>query len=224
MRPGRLSRKVTVPLPGEAARAEILGVHLRRVPLASQHDRELACEAVAKITAGGSVGGWVGAGGAVDGGGGVWVDNRLSKGGRQSQRLANAAFVSWGSLPTWKRTALTLLPMPLLPPPPATPPPFPHSAAAHHSAPRCPPPSRHPALPPPSQASAAPSWPTSSTRPRSSLCAPAATPWACQSSWRRCSARGGCAVRAAFGCRIAHAVWRAVWAVCRCHVVAAWAV
>ena len=57
MRPGRLSRKVTVPLPGEAARAEILGVHLRRVPLASQHDRELACEAVAKITAGGSVGG-----------------------------------------------------------------------------------------------------------------------------------------------------------------------
>ncbi|PSC74189.1 ATP-dependent zinc metalloprotease [Micractinium conductrix] len=52
LRPGRLSRKVTVPLPDEEARAAILGVHLRRVPLASQHDRELACEAIAKITAG----------------------------------------------------------------------------------------------------------------------------------------------------------------------------
>ena len=44
--------QVTVPLPDEEARAAILGVHLRRVPLASQHDRELACEAIAKITAG----------------------------------------------------------------------------------------------------------------------------------------------------------------------------
>lgn len=52
MRPGRLSRKVVVPLPDEEARASILGVHLRRVPLASQHDRDLACEAVAKITSG----------------------------------------------------------------------------------------------------------------------------------------------------------------------------
>ena len=49
--------QVVVPLPDEAGRTQILGVHLRRVPLASQHDRELACEAVAKITAGGSVGG-----------------------------------------------------------------------------------------------------------------------------------------------------------------------
>lgn len=52
MRPGRLSRKVVVPLPDEDSRAAILGVHLRRVPLASKHDRDLACEAVAKITAG----------------------------------------------------------------------------------------------------------------------------------------------------------------------------
>ncbi|PRW60944.1 ATP-dependent zinc metalloprotease [Chlorella sorokiniana] len=52
LRPGRLSRKVVVPLPDEEARAAILAVHLRRVPLASQHDRDLACEAVAKITAG----------------------------------------------------------------------------------------------------------------------------------------------------------------------------
>lgn len=51
--------QVTVPLPDESARAAILGVHLRRVPLASQHERELACEAVAKITSGGLVGLWV---------------------------------------------------------------------------------------------------------------------------------------------------------------------
>jgi len=44
--------QVVVPLPDEEARAAILAVHLRRVPLASQHDRDLACEAVAKITAG----------------------------------------------------------------------------------------------------------------------------------------------------------------------------
>ena len=43
---------MVVPLPDEDARAAILGVHLRRVPLASQHERDLACEAVAKITAG----------------------------------------------------------------------------------------------------------------------------------------------------------------------------
>lgn len=49
--------QVVVPLPGEEARAAILGVHLRKVPLASQHERELACEAVAKITAGEGDGG-----------------------------------------------------------------------------------------------------------------------------------------------------------------------
>lgn len=52
LRPGRLSRKVAVPLPDEAARAAILGVHLRTVPVATQHDRDLNCEAVAKITSG----------------------------------------------------------------------------------------------------------------------------------------------------------------------------
>ncbi|KAL4852738.1 putative inactive ATP-dependent zinc metalloprotease FTSHI 3 [Chlorella vulgaris] len=52
MRPGRLSRKVVVPLPDEAARQAIVGVHLARVPLGSRHERELACEAVAKITSG----------------------------------------------------------------------------------------------------------------------------------------------------------------------------
>lgn len=66
MRPGRLSRKVVVPLPDESARAAILGVHLRRVPLATQHDRDLACEAVAKITAGA----WAG-----------WEDGRRGSGG-----------------------------------------------------------------------------------------------------------------------------------------------
>lgn len=50
--PAPPSRQVVVPLPDEEARAAILGVHLRRVPLASQHDRDLACEAVGKITAG----------------------------------------------------------------------------------------------------------------------------------------------------------------------------
>jgi hypothetical protein len=33
LRPGRISRRVTVPLPDEAGRAAILGVHLRRVDL-----------------------------------------------------------------------------------------------------------------------------------------------------------------------------------------------
>lgn len=50
--------QVVVPLPDEVSRAAILGVHLRRVPLASKHDRDLACEAVAKITAGMCGVGW----------------------------------------------------------------------------------------------------------------------------------------------------------------------
>ena len=88
MRPGRLSRKVRwrhggrrVPMlpaawhlqhtfvqrlhPVHASHMVNVSVlasathPLRRVPLASQHERELACEAVAKITSGGLVGLWV---------------------------------------------------------------------------------------------------------------------------------------------------------------------
>lgn len=51
-RPGRLSRRVVVPLPDERGRAEILGVHLRVVPLAPELDKATACRALAKITGG----------------------------------------------------------------------------------------------------------------------------------------------------------------------------
>jgi cell division protease FtsH len=51
-RPGRLSRRVVVPLPDERGRADILQVHLRVVPLAPELDRASACRALAKITGG----------------------------------------------------------------------------------------------------------------------------------------------------------------------------
>ena len=51
-RPGRLSRRVTVPLPDERGRAEILGVHMRGIPLALGVDKAAACASLAKITAG----------------------------------------------------------------------------------------------------------------------------------------------------------------------------
>ena len=41
-----------VPLPDERGRAEILGVHLRVVPLAPELDKAGACRALAKITGG----------------------------------------------------------------------------------------------------------------------------------------------------------------------------
>ncbi|CAL5223140.1 g5605 [Coccomyxa viridis] len=51
-RPGRLSRRVVVPLPDERGRADILAVHMRVVPLAPELDRSSACRALAKITGG----------------------------------------------------------------------------------------------------------------------------------------------------------------------------
>ncbi|GAB4813160.1 hypothetical protein N2152v2_000206 [Parachlorella kessleri] len=50
VRPGRLSRKVVVPLPDEAGRADILRVHIRGVPLAE--DPDATCATLAKATAG----------------------------------------------------------------------------------------------------------------------------------------------------------------------------
>merc|ERR1719199_365304 len=48
-RPGRLSRKVNVPLPSEQGRAAILRVHLRKVPIVDLHG---AASSVARISAG----------------------------------------------------------------------------------------------------------------------------------------------------------------------------
>jgi cell division protease FtsH len=52
VRPGRLSRRVVVPLPDERGRADILAVHLRGVPLAPELDRGSVCRALAKLTGG----------------------------------------------------------------------------------------------------------------------------------------------------------------------------
>ena len=52
MRPGRLSRKVIVPLPDEGGRAQILAVHLRHTPMASMDAKRHACAMVAKLTSG----------------------------------------------------------------------------------------------------------------------------------------------------------------------------
>lgn len=51
-RPGRLSRRVEVPLPDEAARAAILGVHLRGTPLQPGSDRRALCAVLARLTGG----------------------------------------------------------------------------------------------------------------------------------------------------------------------------
>ena len=51
-RPGRLSRRVAVPLPDEPARAAILGVHLRGTPLAPGSDRRALCNVLARLTGG----------------------------------------------------------------------------------------------------------------------------------------------------------------------------
>lgn len=49
LRPGRLTRRVTVPLPDEEGRRDILRVHLRRVPLQGVMLEE-AAETLARIT------------------------------------------------------------------------------------------------------------------------------------------------------------------------------
>jgi cell division protease FtsH len=51
-RPGRLSRKVIVPLPDLQGRAEILGVHLRNIPMASPSEKQNAAVQIARITRG----------------------------------------------------------------------------------------------------------------------------------------------------------------------------
>ena len=49
-RPGRLSRKVVVPLPDEGGRADILGVHLRPTPMLSAADKDFCRQQIARIT------------------------------------------------------------------------------------------------------------------------------------------------------------------------------
>ncbi|EFJ51432.1 hypothetical protein VOLCADRAFT_87717 [Volvox carteri f. nagariensis] len=52
LRPGRISRKVVVPLPDVTGRAQILAVHLRGVPLEPGLEPATACAAVAAVTEG----------------------------------------------------------------------------------------------------------------------------------------------------------------------------
>uniref|UniRef100_A0A1D2A7X9 AAA+ ATPase domain-containing protein n=1 Tax=Auxenochlorella protothecoides TaxID=3075 RepID=A0A1D2A7X9_AUXPR len=53
LRPGRLSRKITVPLPDATGRAAILAVHLRTVKLAGSPEMQSAmCRAIARLTPG----------------------------------------------------------------------------------------------------------------------------------------------------------------------------
>lgn len=49
-RPGRLSRRVVVPLPDEAGRADILAVHLRNTPMLSDADKEFCRRQIARIS------------------------------------------------------------------------------------------------------------------------------------------------------------------------------
>lgn len=51
-RPGRLSRRVIVPLPDEVGREKITAVHLRNTPMASAAAKQQACVLVAKLSAG----------------------------------------------------------------------------------------------------------------------------------------------------------------------------
>ena len=50
-RPGRLSRRVIVPLPDEAGRADIMAVHLRNTPMASAESKVLLQLALSQIKA-----------------------------------------------------------------------------------------------------------------------------------------------------------------------------
>mmetsp|Transcript_32713 Transcript_32713/g.83586 ORF Transcript_32713/g.83586 Transcript_32713/m.83586 type:complete len:614 (+) Transcript_32713:291-2132(+) len=52
LRPGRLSRKVVVPVPDEAGRQAILGIHLRNVPFDKNEDVAVAIAKTARISAG----------------------------------------------------------------------------------------------------------------------------------------------------------------------------
>jgi len=52
LRPGRINRKVVVPLPDESGRRDILGVHLRSVPMESMDEKAEACDRMARVTSG----------------------------------------------------------------------------------------------------------------------------------------------------------------------------
>ncbi len=47
-----LGAQVTVPLPSEVGRREILRVHLRQTPMVSLEDKQEACERIARVTGG----------------------------------------------------------------------------------------------------------------------------------------------------------------------------
>lgn len=49
-RPGRLSRRVVVPLPDETGRADILAVHLRNTPMLSEADKEFCTRQIARVS------------------------------------------------------------------------------------------------------------------------------------------------------------------------------
>lgn len=52
LRPGRISRRIVVPLPDESGRQSILRVHLRGVPMESEAAKDLAVEHLSAITPG----------------------------------------------------------------------------------------------------------------------------------------------------------------------------
>jgi len=52
LRPGRLSRKVVVPLPDEIGRQAILNVHLREVPFDKEQDKDEAVAVIARLSNG----------------------------------------------------------------------------------------------------------------------------------------------------------------------------
>lgn len=52
LRPGRLTRKISVPLPDAAGRAAILAVHLREVPMKSVEEKIDACGFIGRLSAG----------------------------------------------------------------------------------------------------------------------------------------------------------------------------
>eukprot|EP00210_Caulerpa_lentillifera_P006801 g6500.t1 len=52
LRPGRLTRKIKIPLPDTGGRAAILAVHLRDVPMETLQDKIDACNFIAKISIG----------------------------------------------------------------------------------------------------------------------------------------------------------------------------
>lgn len=50
LRPGRISRKVVVPLPDVEGRQQIMRVHLKDVPMASDQEKSDACTRIAMLT------------------------------------------------------------------------------------------------------------------------------------------------------------------------------